>query len=155
MSTSPGVTVLLIDDNVELLDLMTRSLHYIGHFTVERASDGVEGLEKAMALRPACIVVDVMMPGLNGYQFVRALRGDPTSAGIPIVMLTALAQDFNQLAGFLAGADHYLIKPVKIQELIAAIHEAITLSQSERDRRQRTLAEQDDGEGNHDGGSDA
>lgn len=149
-----GATVLLVDDNAELLDLLARSLRHIGHFTVVQAEDGASGLELALTTRPACIVIDVMMPGLDGYQLVRALRGDPASAGIPVVMLTALAQDANQLGGLLAGADRYLVKPVKIQDLIAAITGAIALSDEERLRRRRELTRPDDGDRDEGGGNE-
>ena len=139
VSDPSGATVLLVDDNEELLDLLARSLQHIGHFTVVRAADGATGLELAFATHPACIVIDVVMPGLDGYQLVRALRGDPASAHIPIIMLTAMAQDENRLGGLLVGADRYLVKPVKIQELIAAISAAIALSEDERVRRMREL----------------
>src|SRR5262249_2519569 len=135
MNAPEGATVLLVDDNVELLELLARSLQHIGHFNVVRAPDGVSGLEQAVALHPACIVVDVVMPGLDGFQVVRALRGDPATAGIPIVMLTALAQNHDQLAGMIAGADRYLVKPVKLLDLIAAIRESLVLGDAERRRR--------------------
>lgn len=141
MEESRAATVLLVDDNVELLDLLARSLQHFGRFTVVRAADGVEGLDRALTLRPDCIIADVRMPALDGYQLVRALRGDPASAGIPVIMLTALAQDGQHLGGLLSGADRYLVKPVKIQDLITAIHDTIGISQAERDRRMRALAE--------------
>ncbi|MGZ3663503.1 MAG: response regulator [Ktedonobacterales bacterium] len=144
MLKATGPTVLLVDDNAELLDVLTRSLRDIGHFTVLQAEDGVTGLELALAMQPACIVIDVMMPGLDGYQLVRALRGDPASATIPIVMLTALALDEHRLGGLLAGADQYLVKPVKIQNLIVAITEAVALNGEERVRRMRDLVGEND-----------
>lgn len=147
MLEATGPTVLLVDDNAELLDVLTRSLRDIGHFTVLQAEDGATGLELALTMRPACIVIDVMMPGLDGYQLVRALRGDPASATIPIVMLTALAQDEHRLGGLLAGADQYLVKPVKIQHLMVAITEAVALSGDERLRRMRELAGEHDRSG--------
>lgn len=134
-----GATVLLVDDNAELLDLLTRTLRHVGHFTVVQAADGAAGLELAFTAHPSCVVIDVVMPGLNGYQLVHALRGDPASATIPIIMLTALAQDHNRLGGLLAGADRYLVKPVKVQDLITAITQAIALSHEERLLRLREL----------------
>lgn len=148
--TPPGrASVLIVDDNQELLDLLTRFLQHLGQFEVVQAADGAQGLELAVTLRPACMVVDIVMPEIDGYQLVRALRGDPATAGIPVVMLTALAQDRDRLAGLVSGADRYLIKPVKLQELIAAIYEAIALSEAERQRRMQTLA---DDEGDEDDG---
>ncbi len=147
MVEGSGATVLLVDDNVELIDVMARSLRDVGHFTVLGAEDGATGLELALATRPACIVIDVMMPGLDGYQLVRALRGDTASAQIPLVILTALAQDEHRLGGLLAGADQYLVKPVKIQDLIAAIAEATALNGEDRLRRMYGLANGDDPDG--------
>src|SRR5215813_5999161 len=141
MDAPERATVLLVDDNVELLELLARSLQHLGRFTVVKAADGISGLEQAMALRPSCMVVDVVMPGLDGFQLVRALRGDPATAGIPIVMLTALAQDRDHLAGLISGADRYLVKPVKLQDLIAAIRESIALGEAERRQRFRKLVE--------------
>jgi two-component system alkaline phosphatase synthesis response regulator PhoP len=145
VSGAASATVLLVDDNAELLEVMSNALTHLGNFNVVRAVDGTEGLELAVSVDPACIVVDVVLPGLDGYQLVRALRGDPATASIPVVMLTALAQDRNRLAGLVSGADQYLVKPVKPQDLIASIRQAITLGQAERMKRLRALAEGSEG----------
>jgi len=137
-------SVLLIDDNADLLDLLARALTYLGQFSVLRAEDGERGLELAVDSHPDCIVVDIMMPGLDGFRLVRALRGDPDTADIPVVMLTAMAQDRHRLAGLLSGADSYLVKPVKPQDLIAAIGQAIAYSSQERTSRLRSLVEGDE-----------
>jgi CheY-like chemotaxis protein len=131
-----------VDDNVSLLDLLTNSLYYIGGFRVLNATDGGSGLELAVSERPDCIVIDVMMPGIDGFQLAHALRGDPETAEIPLVMLTALAQEENRLAGLLSGADRYLVKPVRIPDLIKAIQEAIATSRVEREGTLRKLAEE-------------
>lgn len=147
---SPAASVLLIDDNADLLDLLSRAVAQMGHFNVLQAADGVSGLEQAITAHPACIVVDIVMPGLDGYQLVHALRGDPETSDIPVVMLTALAQDYHRLAGFLSGADQYLVKPVKPQDLVTAIQQAIALaattsSGEERLGRMRALLTADEG----------
>jgi DNA-binding response OmpR family regulator len=138
------VSVLLIDDNADLLDLLSRALTHLGRFEVLRASDGERGLEQAMTAHPACIVVDIMMPGLDGYWLVRALRGDPETADIPVVMLTAMPEDRSRLAGFLSGADQYLVKPVKPQDLVATIRQAIAYSREDRARHLRELVDRDE-----------
>jgi CheY-like chemotaxis protein len=137
-STNNRTTILVIDDNRDLLHLITESLTLLGDFTVVTAENGADGLARAVEARPACAIIDVKMPGLDGYQLVRALRGDPATASIPLIILTALVQDHYRFAGLLAGADHYLTKPIKPADLVLAIQEAIELSQAERD--QRTLA---------------
>jgi DNA-binding response OmpR family regulator len=124
--------VLVIDDDPALLTAITRGLDLIGGFDVHTAKDGASGLDQFFSTRPDCVVVDVRMPGVNGYQFVRALRGDRATAETPIVILSALVQDHEQLAGMLSGADAYLIKPVKIVDLVEAIDRAVSLSDEER-----------------------
>jgi CheY-like chemotaxis protein len=141
-----SASILLVDDNADLLNLLSRALTHLGHFSVLRAENGEQGLEQAVAAHPDCIVVDIMMPGLDGYQLLRALRGDPDTSNIPVVMLTALAQDRNRLAGYLSGADRYLVKPVKPQDLITTIEQAIALRSEERTGRLRALVEGEDGE---------
>ena len=96
----------------------------------------------AVSERPDCVVIDVMMPGIDGFQLAHALRGDPETAEIPLVMLTALAQEENRLAGLLSGADRYLVKPVRIPDLIEAIQAAIATSRAEREHTLRELAEE-------------
>jgi CheY-like chemotaxis protein len=141
MGSQTAATLLLVDDNTDLLNMLTLALKTLGNYIIERATDGVSGLEQAVNIRPDCIIIDILMPGLDGYQLVRALRGDPETADIPLVILTAVAQDKGQFSGFAAGADQYLTKPASPQSLIAAIQQAMALNQQERDRRLRALAE--------------
>ncbi len=133
-------TVLLVDDNVELLEMLAEGLPLAGPFRVLTAEDGMRGLEVYFDARPDCVVIDVKMPELDGNQLVRALRGDQESERTPLVMLTALAQDYDRLRSLFAGADQYLLKPVKPRELAQAILAAISLSQEDRQRKLRTLA---------------
>src|SRR5262245_19003688 len=93
MPASRSFTVLIVDDNRELLDLITESLTLLGDYTVLTADNGADGLARAVEIRPDCMVIDIKMPGLDGYQLVRALRGDPATAALPLVILTALTQD--------------------------------------------------------------
>jgi len=140
MAPETPLQVLLIDDDPVLLQTLTDALDLYGFQTLTAAT-GAEGLEQVIAHEPACVVVDIRMPGINGYQFVRALRGDPSTAAIPIVILSALAQEHEQLAGMLTGADAYLLKPVGISELVTVITEAISSSAEAREQRRRRLLE--------------
>ena len=137
-------TILVIDDNRELLQLITETLTLLGAYTVISTDNGADGLAYAVERHPDCAIIDVKMPGLDGFQLVRALRGDPDTAAIPLVMLTALAQDYYRFAGLLVGADRYLTKPIKPPDLIAAIQEAIEVSQSERLIRAQALLDEPD-----------
>ncbi|MBA3824307.1 MAG: response regulator [Ktedonobacterales bacterium] len=134
-------TLLIVEDNPDLLDMMLRTLPRAGPFTAFGAPDGVSGLEQFEAVQPHCVVIDVKMPRLNGYQLVRAIRGDPTSAATPIIILTAMAQEQAQFTGLAAGADRYLLKPVSSQELAAQILSVIDLSEDIRQQRLREFAE--------------
>ena len=93
-----------------------------------------------------CVLL-IACANIAGLQLARALRGDPETAAIPLVILSALIQEKDQTAGMLAGADQYLTKPTKPQELVEAILQAIRLSEDERLRRLQALATQEDGTG--------
>lgn len=133
--------ILVVDDDPALIAALTEGLELLGHHDVVPARDGTEGLTRFFEVRPDCIVVDVRMPGLNGYQLVRALRGDVATANVPIIMLSALVRDPDQVLGLLSGADAYLVKPVKMVDLIQAIEHAVQLSAEERATQLRSLTD--------------
>lgn len=135
-------TVLIVDDHPALLDAFVQGLPLIGPFTVLTAEDGTQGLECYFQHRPECVVIDIKMPRLDGYQLARALRGDPDSSGTPLIFLTALGQDPDRLAGLLTGVDRYLVKPVLPSELAVVIEEVCAISQGERQRRLRSLLDE-------------
>jgi DNA-binding response OmpR family regulator len=135
-------TVLIVDDDPDLLQLLTDGLELLGDFTVVSATDGIQALERFYETRPDCVVIDVKMPGLNGYQLVRALRGDPDSAATPLIILSALAQEQQQFAGLALGADEYLVKLVDIQDVIAAVQRAVLLDPEARQRQMQALLAQ-------------
>ena len=143
MQSEAHHTLLIVDDKIELLELLTDGLS--DHFTIVTAQDGIEGLTKCVEARPDCAIIDVKMPGLDGFQLVRALRGDPTTVDIPLIILTALHEDKMRFAGLASGGDLFLTKPVMPSELIPAIHQAIALGQTERLRRWRALALDEEG----------
>lgn len=135
-------TVLVVDDDPDLLHLLADGLELLGDFNVVSATDGIEGLERFFEIRPDCMIIDVKMPGLDGYQLVRALRGDPESASTPLIILSALAQEQNQLAGLALGADDYLVKLVDIYDVVAAVQRAVQIGAAERESRMQALLAQ-------------
>ncbi len=138
--TPPAQHIVVIDDDPDLRALLADSLSAFGGYQVTAVADGALGLEQAINLHPACVVVDVLMPELNGYQLVRALRGDPATQDIPIVILSALTQADDQWRGVLSGADAYLFKPVPLEELLAAVEHAVELTQEQRMQQWQALA---------------
>jgi DNA-binding response OmpR family regulator len=129
--------VLVVDDNPDLRFLVAESLTELGGFEVVTAENGVEGLERYYESAPDCVIIDVKMPGLDGYQLVRALRGDASSSATPLVILSALIQERERVAGLLSGADQYLMKPVAPADLVAAIQRVLAESVQLRQERER------------------
>jgi diguanylate cyclase (GGDEF)-like protein len=115
----PG-TVLVVDDDPDIARFIEVNLRTHG-FEVHMASDGVEALERANELRPDLVLVDVMMPRMDGFQVVDQLRSDPRTANTSIIMLTAKALTADKVLGITAGADDYIIKPFDPIELVARV----------------------------------
>jgi pilus assembly protein CpaE len=112
--------ILIIDDDIDTLKLVGLMLERQG-YEITVASNGAVGLSKAAAERPQLILLDVMMPDLDGYEVTRRLRSDPALAGIPIIMFTAKTMVDDKVAGFEAGVDDYLTKPTHPAELTAHV----------------------------------
>jgi len=113
--------ILVIDDDLDLLQMVRLMLQRGGHEAVLTA-DGADGIAKAKELHPDLAIVDVMMPGINGYQVARRLRDDPATADITILILTARAQPVDREAAMAARADEYIAKPISPPELLQAIN---------------------------------
>ncbi|MDQ4005804.1 MAG: response regulator [Actinomycetota bacterium] len=117
-------TVLVVDDDPDIARFIEVNLRTHG-FEVHMASDGVEALERATELRPDLVLVDVMMPRMDGFQVVDHLRSDPRTANTSIIMLTAKALTADKVLGITAGADDYIIKPFDPIELVARVKGAL------------------------------
>jgi len=117
--------ILVIDDDLDLLQMMRLILQRAGHEAI-LTGDGADGIAKAVQVHPDMAIVDVMMPGMNGYQVVRKLREDPTTADITILVLTARAQPVDRDAALAAHADGYMAKPVSPAELLQNISELLS-----------------------------
>ncbi len=136
-----GKTILVIDDDRDLLPSLVETIQAFSDFTVVTADNGVTALERFFEVHPDCVMVDVRMPGLDGYQLVRMLRGDAQTASVPLIILTALAREQNRFVGLASGADQYLVKPVRPKALMEAIRNALAASPEERARRLSGLAD--------------
>jgi PleD family two-component response regulator len=122
--------VLIADDNADMRDYLRRLL--ADRYEVATVSDGREALLSARESVPALILSDVMMPNLDGFGLLQAVRADAALASVPVVLLSARAGEEAVLDGIRAGADEYLIKPFSARELIARVDAQIQRKQFER-----------------------
>jgi len=112
--------ILIVEDNTELLALLR--LHFKGAgFAIATATNGIEALKKARSLSPDLILLDLVLPELDGFAVCEILRNDPETALIPILMFTGSGSQFTRLAGLESGATDYIAKPVSPKDLVARI----------------------------------
>ena len=116
-----AATILVVDDDPVILQLLQVNFEMEG-FTVITAADGQEGVERTRADRPDIVVSDVMMPRMTGLELVAELKADPETAKIPVLLLTAKAQQADISAGLDQGADDYVTKPFEPLELVDRVN---------------------------------
>ncbi len=116
----PTPKILIVDDEADILDLLEYNLEKEG-YKVMRATDGEEAIEKAQKKKPDLILLDIMMPQLDGIETCRRIRSLPGMDSVYIVFLTARSEEYSELAGFDAGADDYISKPIKPRILMRRI----------------------------------
>ena len=114
-------TILVVDDEPDLVELISYNLEQQGH-SVLTASNGAQALQIAKSRNPDLVVLDVMMPEINGVEVAKRLRAQTETASLPIIMLTAKTDESHELDGLGAGADDYITKPFSMQVLIARIN---------------------------------
>lgn len=113
--------VLIIDDSPTELHLFQNMLEKNGFETLV-ADSGEAGLRQALTSRPDCILMDIVMPGMNGFQATRKLNRDPATSGIPVIIVTSKDQATDKIWGMRQGAVEYLVKPIGEQQLVAKIN---------------------------------
>ena len=109
--------VLIVDDSPTEVYYLRAALERNG-FETEAATDGREGVEKAKQYKPDLILMDIIMPGLNGFQATRELGRDPATARIPVIMVTTKSDETDRIWGLRQGAVDYVVKPVSEQDLV-------------------------------------
>ena len=102
--------ILVVDDDTDVLRTTSKTLEEAG-YEVDQAQNGRQGIERIWHAKPDLVVLDVVMPGLNGWDLLQAIRGDEATAKLPVIMLTVLDQDQHVAQGWELGADFYLTKP--------------------------------------------
>jgi two-component system phosphate regulon response regulator PhoB len=130
MQSDVKLRILVVDDEPEAVELVEFNLKQSG-YAVITAADGAEALKKARGQTPDLIVLDVMLPEMDGFEICKTLRLDPATAKVPILMLTAKAAEIDRVLGLELGADDYLTKPFSPRELLLRIKKIISRGQSE------------------------
>ena len=121
--------ILVVDDEPDAVDLIDFNLKAAG-YDVVTAADGAEALKKAKSILPALVLLDIMLPEVDGLEVCKILRRDPATAGIPIIMLTAKAAEIDRILGLELGADDYITKPFSPRELILRVKKMLQRGQS-------------------------
>jgi DNA-binding NtrC family response regulator/signal transduction histidine kinase len=127
--------ILVADDNADMRQYLKQLLG--GRYEVHAAEDGARALEAARRVRPALLLADVMMPQLDGFGLLRAIRDDATTASLPVILLSARAGEESRVEGLQAGADDYLVKPFTARELLARVEAHLTLANFRRETGER------------------
>ncbi len=120
--------ILVVDDEPDALEVIAFKLKEAGYVALT-AGDGVRAVELVRDERPALVVLDLMLPKLDGLEVCKLLRRDPATAGIPIIMLTARAAEMDRIVGLELGADDYMTKPFSPRELVLRIKKTLTRTQ--------------------------
>jgi len=134
--------ILVIEDEEDIVELIRYNLVQNG-FRVTAATTGDEGLRQARNRIPDAIVLDLMLPGLDGMEVCRELRRDDRTAGIPLIILTARAEEPDVIAGLELGADDYMAKPFSPRELVARVRALLRRRRQEQTNRNETLRVKD------------
>ena len=126
--------ILIVDDEPDILEFLSYNLEAEG-FEVGVAANGVQGLEKAREMEPDLIVLDIMMPEMDGVELCRRLRADPLFDDTAITFLTARQEDYSQIAALEQGGDDYISKPIKPRVLVARIKAMLRRGPMTRDKK--------------------
>ena len=125
--------ILVVDDEIYIVHILDFSLGMEG-YEVITALDGEQAIEKAHAEKPDLIVLDIMMPKLDGYETCKALKGDATTRDIPVILLSAKGRNVDQKIGFEVGADDYITKPFSPRKLVERINSILGHTSSQQQR---------------------
>jgi len=133
-----GKTILIIEDERDVVDLLALHLRKSGKFAVSTANDGASGLDKARNERPAFIILDLMLPKMPGLEVCKVLKTDPATRHIPIMMLTAKAEEIDRIVGLEFGADDYVTKPFSPREVILRVKAILRRGEARQDDERLT-----------------
>jgi two-component system phosphate regulon response regulator PhoB len=135
---NPKGKILVIDDEPDVIELVAFNLKQAG-FDVVTATDGAEALRKARSTQPSLVVLDLMLPQIDGLEVCKLLRRDPLTAAIPILMLTAKASEVDRILGLELGAEDYVTKPFSPRELVLRIRKLLERGAKPTPKRERLV----------------
>ncbi len=130
MNSAPGNRILIIEDEPDVVDMLTLNLRK-AEFVVSSAEDGARGLRLARDESPALIILDLMLPKMPGLEVCKVLKSDATTKHIPIIMLTAKAEEIDRIVGLEFGADDYVTKPFSPREMVLRVRAILRRGQGE------------------------
>ncbi|HYP27575.1 MAG TPA: ATP-binding protein [Blastocatellia bacterium] len=136
-ASGPRARILLADDNADMRDYAARLLST--QYEVDEAADGEKALLAARARKPDLVLTDIMMPNLDGFGLLRALRDDPRTRTTPVILLSARAGEESRVEGLEAGADDYLVKPFSARELLARVRTHLSLASIRRETQKKII----------------
>jgi phosphate regulon transcriptional regulator PhoB len=130
----------MVDDEKDIVDLVAYNLEKEGYETL-KALDGEKALQIARSKAPDLVILDLMLPGIQGLEVCKRLRQDPSTAFIPVIMLTAKGEEIDKIIGLEVGADDYVTKPFSVKELLARVRAVLRRSEARRAADQKDLFE--------------
>src|SRR5207245_4994788 len=138
MEAASGKRILIVEDERDVVDLLTLNLRKAGGFVISTAADGAAGLHKARTEKPAFIILDLMLPKMPGLEVCKVLKTDPATRHIPIMMLTAKAEEIDRIVGLEFGADDYVTKPFSPREVVLRVKAILRRGEARRDDERLT-----------------
>lgn len=129
-------SILLVEDDEDILQLLAFNFESSG-FEAHTAEDGALGLAKARRHKPDLVVLDLMLPGMNGFDVCKELKRDPETMDIPVIMLTARSEEVDRIVGLELGADDYVVKPFSFRELLLRVRAVLRRSSGTAPERTR------------------
>mgnify|MGYP000198186512 CR=1 FL=1 len=127
----PSDTILAVDDEVHILELISFNLKAAGYHVVT-ALTGEEALKRCEVEKPSLVLLDIMLPGIDGMELLRRMRADAALSDIPVVMATAKGAEYDKIRGLDLGADYYLTKPFGVMELVSCVKAVLRRCQPEK-----------------------
>jgi DNA-binding response OmpR family regulator len=117
--------ILVVEDDPDQLEVIRLSLKAAG-FAIGTAASGTDALVKTRSIAPDLIILDLMLPGLNGFDVCESLRRDPATASLPIIMVTGMRSEFGRFAGLESGATDFLLKPFDTDQLVSKVEKLLS-----------------------------